>query len=135
MGRLIHAASGRGAGFGFFPCNRAGWTSKAACQVFARASRTGTACPSGTISGVSLPIPEWRCSVLDQCKNGWHNPLAGAMLPHRSGTSGQSVRMLHGASSDGWSWLTGGRLWVWGTPKAATNHATGLEVIRLPRSA
>jgi hypothetical protein len=87
------------------------------------------------VGGVWKPIPEWRCSWLDQRKNRVQKAWASSKQPNRSGTSGRCLRVLNWLSLEGLSLLVCGRLWLLVTPRSASRNATGLDAMAVPRSA
>ena len=98
-------------------------------------ARTAEARPSCTTAGVISPMPTWRCSPLYQRKNAWQKTRASSRLPKRAGKSGRYFSVLNWASENGLSLETWGREWLRVTPRSASNSATGLLVIDVPRSA
>src|SRR6266498_5687946 len=80
-------------------------------------------------------MPEWRCSVLYQRKKSWQKARASSIEAKRSGKPGRYLRVLNCDSEYGLSLETWGREWGLVTPRSASRHATGLEVIDEPRSA
>src|SRR5207302_11230436 len=100
-----------------------------------RWARVASARPKWTISGVSMAMPEWRCSALYQRKKSRQKVRASSMEAKRPGNSGQYLRVLNWASEKGLSSETWGLEWDLVIPRSASRKATGLEVMDEPRSA
>jgi hypothetical protein len=84
-GTLIPTAVGTTGGLGRPRTNRSGWTAYAPSNTVWRPATCRGAWPRCTTSGLSKPIPLWRCSVLYQATNSRIHARASSMLAKRSG--------------------------------------------------
>ena len=98
-------------------------------------SSVSSACPQWTVAGVSMQVPECRCSLLYQSANARQNARASCSDPNRSENSGWYFIVLNCASENGLSLLTCDRLCVLATSRSMSSWDTVLEVIAAPRSA